>query len=144
MPESKPTESKLGIDWGAVSSEISQQPWESVDDYTEDRQLFIGTVMSLTPSGKYYMPWACSNVEVCEACAKASDAPCDETSPCTGSTGDPTTGEGHCEVCRDAAWIQQLEDEAEERGFFVTCGEGCATDIMIAETRDKEDNDGGG
>lgn len=28
---------------------------------------FLGTCFSLTPSGKYYMPWACSNVTEAEA-----------------------------------------------------------------------------
>ena len=30
---------------------------------------FLGTVFNLTPSGKYYQPFACSNVEPCETCA---------------------------------------------------------------------------
>lgn len=37
---------------------------EEVENWDEDKYLgvFIGTVFSLTPSGKYYMPWARSNV----------------------------------------------------------------------------------
>jgi hypothetical protein len=142
MPDtsaSKPIESKLGIGWHNIREEMKTQPWEKIDEFTEERRIYLGTVMGLTPSGKYYTPWACSNVEVCEACAKASDAPCDDTAPCTGSSGDPLTGEGHCEVCRDAKWNQQLRDEAEEMGYFITDNEGCATDILVGETREKSD-----
>lgn len=32
------------------------------------KSLFIGTVFSVMPSGKYYLPFACSNVEPCPAC----------------------------------------------------------------------------
>jgi len=32
------------------------------------RSNYMGTVFSLTPSGKYYMPWACSNVSPCPRC----------------------------------------------------------------------------
>lgn len=39
-----------------------------IDDWTIQASLFIGTVFSLTPSGKYYTPWATSNVESCPRC----------------------------------------------------------------------------
>lgn len=32
------------------------------------KSVFLGTVFALCPSGKYYMPFACSNVEVCSVC----------------------------------------------------------------------------
>lgn len=32
------------------------------------KSLYIGSVFSLTPSGKYYMPWATSNLEPCPVC----------------------------------------------------------------------------
>ena len=31
-------------------------------------QAFLGTVFGLYPSGKYYQPWACSNVDPCPSC----------------------------------------------------------------------------
>jgi hypothetical protein len=57
-----------GIDWEAVVAEIQDAPWEA--DYApgvEERRVFLGTVFALYPSGKYYMPWACSNVTEREA-----------------------------------------------------------------------------
>jgi hypothetical protein len=33
-----------------------------------EKQEFLGTVFSLYPSGKFYTPWACSNVDACPRC----------------------------------------------------------------------------
>lgn len=43
---------------------------EVVEDFEggHKKTLYIGTVFGLTPSGKYYMPWACSNVDPCDVC----------------------------------------------------------------------------
>jgi hypothetical protein len=46
----------------ALREEINGESWEKTDDWTEERQVYLGTVFSLYPSGKFYMPWACSNV----------------------------------------------------------------------------------
>ena len=40
---------------------------EQDDDGEPVARVFIGSVFSLYPSGKYYMPWACSNVTEAEA-----------------------------------------------------------------------------
>ena len=37
-------------------------------DGNPKKSLYLGTVFSLTPSGKYYMPWACSNLDPCHVC----------------------------------------------------------------------------
>jgi hypothetical protein len=54
---------------------LDKEPWEeadsyhyNVDAYTQERRIYLGTVFGLTPSGKYYMPWACSNVWGCNTC----------------------------------------------------------------------------
>ncbi len=55
---------ELGFDLEAALKEL--------DDTEPDEEgvvsVFVGTVFSLTPSGKYYMPWACSNVQGCAGC----------------------------------------------------------------------------
>ena len=38
------------------------------DDRRMVQSVFLGTVFSIMPSGKYYMPWACSNLELCPEC----------------------------------------------------------------------------
>lgn len=46
-----------------LNSEEAKPEW----DGSKIGLCFLGTVFNLTPSGKYYMPWACSNVTEAEA-----------------------------------------------------------------------------
>ena len=60
-----------------IREELDSQEWED-DIYESDcqtRQMFLGTVFQLLPSGKYYQPWACSNVEVCPNCFGTGSKP---------------------------------------------------------------------
>jgi hypothetical protein len=120
---------ETGVNWDVVKEEMAQVPWEpTFDDDGEDRRVYLGTVMALYPSGKFYTPFAHGNVEICEACAKAGDVPCDETSPCSG--------DDCCEACRDAKYRAALESEADEHGFFIESGEGDPCDIFVVEHRE--------
>lgn len=56
-----------GIDWSAAREALDEQDYEENDGQFE-RSVFLGTVFALFPSGKYYMPWACSNLASCAAC----------------------------------------------------------------------------
>lgn len=54
--------------WDAIAKEIENA--DVMEDCCEEDKFkccYIGTVFSETPSGKYYMPWACSNVTPKEA-----------------------------------------------------------------------------
>jgi hypothetical protein len=53
----------------AVQLELEQETWEVdlMNDHLECKRVFIGTVFALTPSGKYYTPYANSNVTEFEA-----------------------------------------------------------------------------
>jgi hypothetical protein len=95
------------------------------------KRIYIGSVMNLLPSGKYYTPFACSNVEVCAACCKAHDVPCNEDSPCTPPDDYEGTDEYHCEACRDARWYEQAEEELNSIDAYIFSGEGNATDLFI-------------
>jgi hypothetical protein len=61
------------FDLDAIRRELDKQQWEP--DYQDDpersevRRVFLGTVFALVPSGKFYTPWACSNVTEDEASA---------------------------------------------------------------------------
>lgn len=56
------------IDWEGIKRELNGTE-ESVEDECGNKvkALFLGSVFSLTPSGKYYTPWACGNVDEEEA-----------------------------------------------------------------------------
>lgn len=61
---------KTGLTLTAIRNEINKYDWE--DDPNEPdrecRSVYLGTVFSLMPSGKYYQPFACSNVTLCPVC----------------------------------------------------------------------------
>jgi hypothetical protein len=51
------------LNFEAIRKELDKAEWEPCED--EDgrvRRVFLGTRMALCPSGKYYTPFACSNV----------------------------------------------------------------------------------
>ena len=57
-----------GIDWERVRAELNSTEWYDRGDGEQERTVFLGTVMALYPSGKYYQPWACSNLDPCPTC----------------------------------------------------------------------------
>lgn len=58
----------LNFDPQEVKTEMQHMPWERVDRFTESRAVYLGSVFALTPSGKYYQPFACSNLAPCPVC----------------------------------------------------------------------------
>lgn len=58
---------KEDIDWDKAREEILKQEEYVTDDGTVVKEICLGAVFYLTPSGKYYMPWACSNITEEEA-----------------------------------------------------------------------------
>ena len=103
------------------------------------KHIYIGSVMGLLPSGKYYMPFACSNVHICKTCKEAGSVPCTEDNPCVYSIGDDDNidkdedapDDWHCEACKDAHWFEQAEIELSSIGAYMFSGEGDATDLFI-------------
>ena len=63
------TDVETGIDWDRVRKDLDREEWQwnEWNDQFE-RSICIGSVFSLMPSGKYYTPWACSNVTPCPHC----------------------------------------------------------------------------
>lgn len=55
-------EIETGINWDIVVTDIAQQSAKE-----QEQRLFLGTVFSLAPSGKYYTMWANNNVSLSEA-----------------------------------------------------------------------------
>lgn len=69
---------KTNIDWDVVKAEMESQEWADQSDYGaegQQRSVFLGTVFSLYPSGKFYTPWANSNLDLCEKCLGAGNFP---------------------------------------------------------------------
>lgn len=61
---------ETGLVLSGIRDAIDEEPWEDDDCNPghERRSVFLGTVFSLTPSGKFYMPFACSSVAGCPVC----------------------------------------------------------------------------
>ena len=55
-------------DWAAAKREAMGNMCEGPEG-DKRGSVFIGTVFSLMPSGKYYQPFACSNIDPCPACS---------------------------------------------------------------------------
>jgi len=58
-------------DWENIIASAQENPQEA-DDFMGDGGTYgseyIGSILSLSPSGKYYTPWANSNVDLCPMC----------------------------------------------------------------------------
>jgi len=59
---------ETGLNLQAIRDALNFETWEQVEPDREERRVYLGTVFALTPSGKYYMPYACSNVAACPVC----------------------------------------------------------------------------
>ena len=59
------------FDFAEVKRLVESKEWEADDEDGEGRELrmfCLGSWLSLSPSGKVYMPFACSNVAGCDGC----------------------------------------------------------------------------
>lgn len=58
-----------GLDFDAIRADLDAAEWLPDPDARDQeiRSVFLGTVFTLTPSGKYYAPFACGNVSEEEA-----------------------------------------------------------------------------
>lgn len=58
-----------GFDMTSIQEQLESEDWEDSDEGdVQVRRLYLGSVFNLTPSGKYYMPFACSNLDACHTC----------------------------------------------------------------------------
>jgi hypothetical protein len=134
MPDNDYTSEFQSWDWEGYRHDCVQSATSKVFDYSIEEltqsddlvddsgniigRAFIGTVFTLTPSGKYYMPWACSNLEVCGNC---NGQGCDECGHI-----------GSMEAYQDELWAEALDRVCHEHGFWAEGGEGCPTDLFVA------------
>ena len=85
---------------------------------------YMGSCLSLAPSGKYYMPWACSNLDPCEFCDGEGKE--DDEAPC-----EHCGGVGSQEAHFDEIFYEELESAAERAGVYITGSEGDGCDVMV-------------
>jgi len=90
-------------------------------DYQGDAPLiaraYVGSVFSLLPSGKFYTPWANSNVEPCPRCG--------------GDGCDYCGGLGSREAWEDETWYNAVDEMAGQHNLWLEAGEGSSTDLFL-------------
>lgn len=59
------------FDLNGIRQDLDATEWESDEDGGESRSAYLGTCFALLPSGKYYTPFANSNVTEADAAADA-------------------------------------------------------------------------
>lgn len=59
-----------GFDFARIRAELDSSDWEDDHDNpgTQTRRVWLGTTFGITPSGKVYAPFACSNLDPCNHC----------------------------------------------------------------------------
>ena len=153
----------------AVKAELESQKWEPsiYDPNIEERSTYLGGLIN--PSGKYYTPWAYSNLDPCPRCAGTGIAKMIPCRVCKGSLirplnsaffpGNPCycanheapgkesvecswcDGSGSREAALDARFWERLEQEADSLGLSIEAGEGDPCDTFLAEYREKEEKE---
>lgn len=59
-----------------IRAALEAESWEpSDDDERQERRLYLGSIFGCTPSGKFYAPFACSNVAGCASCKGTGTVP---------------------------------------------------------------------
>jgi len=114
-----------GIDWDHVISSLNGETWEPdflEPDQYEVRYYFLGTVFTIMPSGKFYTPWANSNVTPCPYCHGSGCRQCGDM--------------GSLEAYHDSLFMEALESECAAHGVLWGSGEGDPCDIFISECRE--------
>lgn len=109
------------------------------DEKNKIRSSFLGTCFALVPSGKYYMPWAYSNLDRCPQCDGKGVIPSPEHKELTC---DICGGKRLYEAHLDELWWEKLQDELDvinakyNRNIFHASGEGDPCDIFFQEVMD--------
>ena len=96
------------------------------------QSVFLGTVLDLMPSGKFYLPFACSNVAPCPRCkgtGKHSIYP---------QSCDLCQGMGTREVFEDELMNEALERVAESYSCFIESSDGDPCDLFLVQALNHE------
>lgn len=64
---------ETGFDFAEIRKKLDREDWEPGEEGQLMRSVSLGSVMALTPSGKYYQPFACGNLGDCPVCGGTGD-----------------------------------------------------------------------
>jgi hypothetical protein len=104
-------------------------------------RVFLGTVFALTPSGKYYTPFASGNVISCPRCKGEGTLPVDHEPFHVRKPCPHCHGIGSREAYEDEVFNEELERAASKAGWYIESGEGDPCDIFMVRVIDTPDED---
>ena len=117
---------KNEFNWESIKHEALNNPQENyLNDFIVGT-VFLGTVFSMCPSGKYYLPFACSNVNNCPICKGLGYCKGDPYNTCSRCQG-----VGSHEAYQDIEWYAALDEIAEKYNGYIAHGEGDPCDIFF-------------
>lgn len=93
---------------------------------------FLGTVVALAPSGKYYTPWASSNLKLCPKC-NGEEGKADDCTYCHGF--------GSREYYEDNVFYEYLHQYAEQYECWIMQGEGDPCDLFLGRNVEERGGD---
>jgi hypothetical protein len=130
------------------------EDWENDpnDKHQQVRRVWIGTIFGVTPSGKMYMPFACSNVMGCDACAGTGQIPNHKARVSRALARSPRyedrrrayrsctacCGMGSREAYLDELWNDYVSKLADDIDAFADWNDG---DLFISQCRDKPEEE---
>jgi hypothetical protein len=104
-------EAKELVEWG-----IKETPELMSDDPSNNyMSVYLGTLIN--PSGKYYLPFACSNVDDCPRCKGKGCNYCGQL--------------GSREAYEDEVFFEALNNYASKYGAWIESGEGDPCDTFL-------------
>ena len=68
MPDYRKNKDKTILNLEVVKQELDDAEVYEDEDGNKLQTIYLGSILSLTPSGKFYTPWASSNVCKCQRC----------------------------------------------------------------------------
>ena len=105
--------------------DIPEHMMEDIFDDEPYVAMYFANLLHLCPSGKYYTPWASSNVDECPRCHWEG---CDFCG-----------GLGSREAYEDQLFWEAMDEYAAKKKYWVQCGEGCPTDLFLARNATQEE-----
>lgn len=108
-----------------VKSALQENPYTYKNENGDSvKSVFLGTVFGIMPSGKYYMPFACSNVDSCPRCK--GEGQTKSLKHCTYCDG-----MGNREAYEDSLMADYLEYYANKQNGWIESGDGDPCDLFV-------------
>ena len=116
-----------GFNLEAIRALMDCESWEDSEE-GQIRRVWLGSIVGLTPSGKMYASFACSNLDAC--------ATCHGTGHSEGADCKACGGLGSREAYLDELWQAAAEEAIDSIGLSLEWEDG---EAFVVEMRDSDD-----